>query len=346
MKHLLFCFALSSSACGSQAGQTFTTPLATLKGTISANALTDESKARIAIVWITDGVGNGLASVDLPVETSFPASYTLNITSPPPEKAMGSWKGAEDYARMHGFDPNMRWAVGDIIVYQDSNSDGQLNVAPSGENSPDQVVGIATGVQVFYVEGTPAGNNCGDGGYSCLGILPTVAGFSLVQEPGFRTPQPGDCSTDDASGHHDYPCEDIGTSDAKLLSFDTPVDIQLSGAPDLQRYACATYPGQNWSLEGDLAFPAANYTNAGGDFGAMIKGLCSGPQCYCTGTSCPLDLPPAEATVTCSADKSEYVYQVCANYAPACNQPYCYYGHGELAQLGANPTPPPHWPCQ
>ncbi len=144
-------------------------------------------------------------------------------------------------------------------------------------------------------------------------------------------PQPGDCDFIDANGDLELlACSAGPTGNSTVLAAGTPIMIALAPSAQYEKYACDTYLG-------DGEWP---------DFQAGTASGCTSTTyvagCDCSGTDCPLDLPPAGMSVTCSADKTSYVYKTRPDDAALCGTTVCHFGTGAVLP---GQTPPANWPC-
>jgi hypothetical protein len=324
-------FAICAVGCGNGlAGNHYRPPYATIHGTITASDVTVPTPdVRVALGWLAVQPGQGAFQVtqSVSVKAQFPTKFDLDVTDlPPPQAVSGFFTDEWRYqAIAGGLDPTMRWAQAVVLVYEDDNGNGQLDLAPPGQKSPDRVLGKAEGVEVFFLQsGRPAPADY-------VWSFPTAPGFSIAGAR-LQDPAPGDCGAATASGVVEYPCGQA-IVDQQRLSFPTNIQVALTADPHLQGYACTNF----WSSD---EWP--DFASDWNKFSPLAAQLCSGPGCDCVGSNCALDLPPAGVTATCNADGTAYVYKTCVDDPDVCGTRFCHYGHGERAPGIAPPT---GWPC-
>jgi hypothetical protein len=315
------------TACGRQAGSDYTKPYATVRGNITAPTPPPPGPLHVALVWLAVHPPLGAIEIaqDVEVAPQFPAQFELDITSLPPANAVSGFVDPAD-AASRGLDPNMQWAQAALLVYVDGNGNGVLDMMPQGQTSPDQVIGKAEGVTLWFLaQGSPAPSNY-------LGALPTSDGFSVTWAP-YVDPQPGDCSYDDSGGHYDFECSQPFDPGRTELALPANVTITLGTDPILTNYSCDTFWGSD-----DWPDWASNWNQ----WSALAQTVCSGPGCDCNGYACPLDLPPAGISVTCNADGTAFTWKKCVSDPDVCGTRFCHYGHGERDAAAPAPT---GWPC-
>jgi hypothetical protein len=320
------------AACGDQAGSGYTKSYGTIRGSITANTPPPGGDLRIALAWLTVQPGQGAFEVSqsVPVSaTSFPARFELDLVDLPPDGAISGFFTDEMRQRAidGGVDPNLTWAQGRLLVYRDGNANGQLDIAELGQSSPDQVLGTASDITVWFVAGgqpAPMVN---------LGGLPVAPGYSVTHAP-LRDPAPGDCGYDDPMGRHgESLCSQSFADDSALLPLPADVTIALGDDSQLADYTCLEFWGA-----GDWPDFSSHWNRDS----PLESQLCSGPACDCTGLDCPLDVPPAGVPVVCNADGTAYTYKTCVADPDLCGTRFCHFGHGERA---AGSQPPTGWPC-
>lgn len=250
MRTRFFCLALGLAACDGLAdGDSRGEALATVHGMLVAVDETPSlDNVRIALVWYPQdggaggGSGGGAAecgddqqdcalemkesadadkpqcrrigaiATDIEVSTEFPAQFSLDLTEPPPAEMIGPL-----------FDGNgPRGALGALVVYEDGNGNGSLDLRTVDIESPDMVVGASvtllsdTGIAVLYLADGPI--------YSEKENQYTgTVGYNLLQ----------------IGDPHD---EESGKKDpAPILSIDTEVRIELTATAELGLMGCDEY---------------------------------------------------------------------------------------------------------
>jgi hypothetical protein len=322
LRPLAVASALMIAACGEPlATGGYRPAFITIKGTIASSTVTAlPANVRIALLWQNDQTGMSYSAQDVAVRAEFPVGFSLDVTDVPKSQVVHALR--PDTAAAAGLDPEMRWALGTLVVYADDDSNQQLDIVDPGIPSHDRILGAATDLDIFYLAaGKPASSDW-------IGLLPIAAGFSLTREPPHRDPKPGECGRFTAQGHFTQLCSSMSDSLPLTIASGQAVTITLSDDPLLARYACRTF----W---GPLDYADWDKPSSGD--------LCDGGGCtYCQGYQCPLDLPPAGVTPTCAPDGTSYVYKTCVDDAVLCGTRFCHFGHGERAI--ADP-PPAGWPC-
>ncbi len=319
---LLVCLALAAAACDPLATGSFKPPFVTIAGVIDGSTATaTPSHVRVALFWQNDQTpGQSYADQLVDVVAVFPADFRVPLTDRPKEQVIDSLPSVT--ATGLGVDPAMRWSVATLVVYQDDGN-GKLDVVgPNDPPSPDRVLAAATDFDVWSLSaGLPAPA-------AFIGIFPVATGFSLVAEPTQRDPLPGECGRFTSQGHFSDLCGPKTDSDPQLIDPST-FDEHLSLVDDahLQGFTCNAFLGP-------AEFP---------DFDLDPTHVCDGGACrFCRGFQCPLDLPEAGDSVTCSPDKLSYVYKRCSDEPSLCGTTICHFGHGELQ---ASDPVPAGWPC-
>jgi hypothetical protein len=302
-----FLAAVASVACGKAAGPHYNSPYATLHGAITSASVATPPSVRVALVWQVQAQGKTYlkSAQELGVETQFPVEFQLDVTQLPPPEAM-SPQG-----------PSFRFALGTLVVYEDLNGNGQLDLLPlDATSSPDLVLGVPGSYAILYVEGdfpnipslvqggsiqpgfnllylplpviTPwdGGSPCAysyDGGEFCGPFVPD-AGQSCIAYP----PTSG---TWTASAYPDgglvNPLQGVCSEGSPFMALDvvpttTLIPIELTASPALGTFIC--------------------------------EGVESSAPLSCPDPGCVLDLsPPPGATVTCAADGQSYRWFQCAS---------------------------------
>lgn len=144
--------------------------LAQLRGVVSdPQGVGARNGLRLALVWYSQRPTAPLniedrvlfaASDELPISPSFPAGFTLSLTAPPPPEALNEsmWvpgaEGGPDPVAWH--EVAVRNAQGVIVLYEDRNGNGQLDLVDGDATEfVDDVVGMARRAQVTWLESEP-----------------------------------------------------------------------------------------------------------------------------------------------------------------------------------------------
>jgi hypothetical protein len=142
---VLACAVLFAAACGTGSPTPeYDPPLLTLHGAITGQ--TRVSEASVALVW-RRGTDGGLLpwSSTLPLHLVAGAAthFELEVTSVPPSEAMAS------------LSPQVRAAVGTLLIYADDNGDHALDLYSADtklSETTDRVLGALVGQSIVYVE--------------------------------------------------------------------------------------------------------------------------------------------------------------------------------------------------
>jgi len=205
---------LGLAGCGSSAGPGDGQPYVTMVGSIRS-VLTDiHHPVRAAVVWVaTQG---GAVSQDFAVAGSFPAQFTLPLTELPPNEAM------RDAPIPNG--PSVRIANGTLIVYEDLNENGKLDLVSLQQPAVDRILGTLTNTELVYAEGQLV-QSCASPSSDCFSAQ---KGFSLI-------------SVVDAAPNPDRACEPScpwKEGAVSQLPLETLLSITLTGSPELAPYMC------------------------------------------------------------------------------------------------------------
>jgi hypothetical protein len=314
MKHGCVVALLTLAGCGDPlASGAFRPPYVTVSGRMTSDT-PSAGNLYVALLWENDhGDGVNYVAQQVAVRSDVDQlAFRLDVSELPPAAAIHALPPGDPF---FGIDPELRWAVGTLIVYADDNGNGQLDfVDAAGELSPDRVLAAADGygdnadLRIFYLaDGRPADP-------LWTGDFPVAPGFSLARSPRACDPAPGDCGGFAGEQHWADACAAIPPH-GESLEPGSFVQLKLVEAADLQRYACRSFWGPldyaDWSL----------LTRAQ---------IGDGPQfAYCVGTHCPLDTPPDGQADACSTDGTAYVYKRCRDDADRCGTRFCHFGHGE-----------------
>jgi hypothetical protein len=220
-------FPLLTAACGSGAGPDYSRSYATLHGSIVASSVQTTSQVRVALVWEHVNTRPGVTALkstqELGLHAQFPANFQMDINALPPKEALSQMDPAK--AVQAGIDPNLRMAAGTLVVYEDTNDNGKLDLLTvDSESTIDRVLGVPTGLTLLYVEGTPPPVNMQ--GY--FAGLTLQRGFNLLQEPGWQA---------------GAPAGPLSSAAWQLVPLSTEIAISLTASPQLSRYVCEKNPG-------------------------------------------------------------------------------------------------------
>jgi hypothetical protein len=303
----------------------------TLDGRVTGlDQMHPQGPVRIVLLWQSDNSGAPNYTGQLGAVHTELGTFTLGLNALPPAPVV--YHPTAQLVASTTLDPSMRWAASTIVVFDDVNDNGQLDlVGSAAATSPDRVLGASTNVDLFLLlQGRPADPA------QFLDLFPTTTGFSLAQAGTLLDPTFFDCGFYDSRGRHESvlcaPTADPAHP-AVTLPLTTQIAIDLPTDPDaqdvLQGFACSSF----W---GARDYPDITF--------ATVANECDDPtQCaFCTGESCPLDVPPAGVPVSCNSDGTAFVYKVCTPDPTRCNTRFCHYGHGE--RLATDP-PLAGWPC-
>ncbi len=292
---------LTLLGCGTAAGPSYDPPFVTLHGTITSSAVATPATVRVALVWNLDPkvapASSFRAVQELDVRAEFPVGFRLDVRTLPPADAMrhiDPSKTVPGYANA--------FAIGTLVVYEDTNGNGKLDLVAVGGTPSDRVLGAPERLEIIYLEG---------GGFpkdpqalpTDEGALDHSAGFNLIVEPTRADLVPG--------------CTGCGgpVGPWTKLSLDADLSIALTAEPQLSRALCE---------------------QTGGDVAVGTSGCAP-----CIGEACARCKVPANAKVTCSADRTAFVAKSCAA-ATLCAERTCETVSGR--RDGGAPVPA-GWPC-
>jgi hypothetical protein len=272
------------------------------------------SDIRVALVWLdlsgTPGTHFSVAQ-ELEVHATFPVNFTLDITTLPPKAIMG-----------HNVDPSKPaaaggvtgYALGTLVVYEDTNGNGKLDLLPEdAQTSADRVLGVPEGLEITYLEGggIPKNPNAPSTDEDSVAL---AAGYNLVFEPKYADPEPG-CGTGLGSLRGGTPCTRALTTGWTVVPSDNTLSIALTATPELARAICGATGGDS-AVDDSACSP------------------CLGDAC----ASCPLS---PTARVTCNADKTAFIAWTCSS-PTVCADKTCQYVSGRRDAAAAVPA---SWPC-
>ncbi len=128
--------------------------LAALDGTLNnTSGVVTSGDLQVAVIWF-GGTAETSAEYNVAqkvtVEAKFPASFSLSMTEAPPEDSMNDGVSDDDMSWPAG----ARYAIGTVVVYEDVNGNGQLDLIPTGATElTDKFVAGDERLIVVYVEG-------------------------------------------------------------------------------------------------------------------------------------------------------------------------------------------------
>lgn|GEM_PF-5288264 len=125
--------------CGQAKPKDYAGPaLFTVQGTITSEGPVS-GEIKLALVWDERsalGFEAGLESQEVPFEGTFPLSYQMNLTAPPPETVL-----SEPFHEAAEPTPPGHVAQAVLVAYQDTNGNGVLDVIPPGDTPIDTLLG-------------------------------------------------------------------------------------------------------------------------------------------------------------------------------------------------------------
>src|SRR5262249_1608251 len=124
---LLAFLPLSIAACGTAAGATYDPPLLSFNGTIASSSVATAATVRVALVWkLPDSAGASLqAAQELAVRAEFPATFHLDVGQLPPPEVITPIESTKT-----GPTAATGYAFGTLVVYEDTNGNGKLDLVP------------------------------------------------------------------------------------------------------------------------------------------------------------------------------------------------------------------------
>jgi hypothetical protein len=209
---------LAVGACGSlESDDTPGQVLLTLTGEVTNQAqITPASEVRMALVWSAEPLESETAfnaSQDVPMTAQFPATFSIEITSPPPAELTISRDDLPEKEKDE-LPPGFAFAIGTLAVYEDRNGNGQLDLIGGGADAIDGILGLDEELLVLYFEGS------------------WQLGYNLVRIP--------DCVFGIAGGH-EPPCSDSARVFAPVDGVIADLQIPLSADPKLARWMCERF---------------------------------------------------------------------------------------------------------
>jgi hypothetical protein len=328
---LLCSIACILNACGSAASSEYELPEVDVAAPIAKmHAQLDQIPTmaspellRVALVWlpVSPAAGKSLLSQDLSFTFRGLGGMDIDISRPPPESAVQPLD-------------IMRYGQADLILYQDSDGDGQLDIK-EGNTSLDLVLGRANGTRVWWSAGTPAPSDA-------RGYKPIVAGWSYTYGPIKYELEPNDCTRDSDPGGRLYPhCPPKTKVQAVDVSQQDVIPISVQTDRSLQPYACRGF----WGTSPEKSDQWPDTTR--GWYSPAVRGrMCDLKTCDCTDSSCELDLPlpgrSLASPLSCNAERTMYVWKDCEPDPALCGTVFCHTGIGVRDTKKAAPA---NWPC-
>ena len=297
--------AIAACSTGSLSGSTDKpSVLATIHGTVNAlqaGSPDGSNPLAVAIVWQKFLPGSTqVVSTSVPVEPTFPSSFSLDLTGLPPDSAM------TDLATLNCGKPpcpdpdagpfHLWVALGWLVVYEDLNLNGQLDlVAPGAPAYVDKVVGSAGDHAIVYIEKILPQ----DQGYF---PIPGADGSVLTAGYNWSSRHAWDCEPGDGG-------PSLCAASVVYRSIDTPVTLQMFDLPKEQlgadTYMCAEIPSTTLPVESPQLIQQSP-----ADFGGPLPSsddpelICDSPTSFryheqCTTTSAGVCLA---ITTTCTTE--------------------------------------------
>lgn len=298
----------------------YTGALGTIRGRLSIPPEFPSGNVRVALLWLGP-IGDSASRVEQAAASvsNTLSQFELTLTALPPPDLF------------HTDPPGASWVQGAIVAYDDVNDNGRLDVLAPPLQSPDRVLGNSADVRAFFLIGdVPHSDAASDTANYPLQRGLSLRHFALID------PGPGTCaasaSPGPSPGQIALPCAP-SYLDPRPIALPGNVTVTINSDPHLQGYACSSF----WGSEPWPDSYASWYERS-----PLSSQLCSGPGCHCTGSGCPLDVPPPGAKILCDRDQTAYVYKVCIDDPALCGTRICHYGHGERERGGPIPA---GWPC-
>lgn len=171
-------------------------PLATIQGQLVADgpiSHLDQGSVRLALAWLPGLVNPGIAypkfihTQNVAYQGQFPIGFTYDITTVPPDEALGVASASIDGQLQYPDAPKV--GAGALFAYVDGNGNGQLDTIPRGQTqSPDRILGLsvdtlhpADAFLEVYSKGGQQPPPC-NGRMGCTETQPIPVGFGLYGE--------------------------------------------------------------------------------------------------------------------------------------------------------------------
>lgn len=305
--------AIAACSTGSLSGSTDRpSVLATIHGTVEASpsGSPPSNELSVAIVWQKVlPSSTQMVSTSVPVRPAFPSSFSLDLTDLPPDSAITDLAEFNcgnppcDYPDSGPF--HLRVAFGEVVVYEDLNHNGQLDlVAPGAPAYLDKVVGGSVESAILYIEKLLPQDQ---------GYFPIPGADGSVLRAGYNwfRAHRWDCEPGDGGPFN--PC----VESVVYRSIDTPVSLQMFDLPYEQiganAYMCTVIPpvvGGSWVPSDPQPGSPQLTQESPADFGGPLPTaddselVCDSPTSFryhenCTTTSAGVCLT---ITTTCTTD--------------------------------------------
>src|SRR5262249_8271944 len=108
---------LALAGCGNAASGNYEPAYFSIKGTVeNKGAAVPSAQPHVAFLWWAE---NATVAQDVAIQSTFPANYQIDVKRLPPPEVIR--QPSAKLAQTSGVDANMRWAVGQLVVYADDN---------------------------------------------------------------------------------------------------------------------------------------------------------------------------------------------------------------------------------
>jgi hypothetical protein len=320
------------SACGSAASYDYYVPesqgdnpqlLATIHGQTIGETSARRDLLQIAFVWfpVLPALGDAQLSQGVTWRpTTLLGGVDIDISEHPPA---GAIKAAD----------MMRYGQAELVLYEDGNRNGKLDVVGRDEPALDRVVGRANGFRAWWLaNGAPAASDL-------RGQKPIANGLSFTYGPIKSEPDPWLCSPDSELGGK-LSCPRTTREPAYDISAQNIFTITVSDDPKLQAYACSGFWGTNSETSDDWPDTTPGWSSP-----EVRYKICNPATCDGSKEGGPLDLPVVgrPVTIACHADKTKYGWRDCAADPKLCGTVFCHTGYGKL---DPHKPVPADWPCK
>lgn len=219
--------------------------LAVVRGSVTnAAGVGLEGKPRVAVLWHKFGFNTfeGAArsdyktiGQDVELTPGFPAGFTINLTEPPPLEATLSRDEMIEYMD-HFFGDRFpsRWAIGTLVVYDDRDGNGRLDlVAPEADAFVDAVVGVLSSRAIFWIEEP----------------WPDQPFFASEGEwrPGFTWLDGADLGLTEQTIYPSFPLA-LNAGHMAWRPIEEPVGVELAGDELLDQIMCEPLPADRFTV--------------------------------------------------------------------------------------------------
>lgn len=233
-----------SASCGNLGGEE-PPPVAALRGTLTnAAEMKVTGPLRVALVWSNvdlaqaafenasdgdgavlpetrprNGAGSWTVTQELALEPKFPASFELALREPPPAHMLFGGDSLPEDARAL-WPAEARMAVGLLVVYEDRNANGRLDLLEVDADGKDKLVAATGSMLLVYFEQAVPHALFDSEEYPELFEGEPMLGYNLVVTPG--------CFFDE-------PCNE----QVRWLPPDQPFEMALGDDPIVSTLLCA-----------------------------------------------------------------------------------------------------------